>query len=83
MNAKNLREHMHAVPFKPFSIYLPGDKKIHVPHPDFIAISESGRSATVHGPKDEIFIVDVMLITALEIGRVKRRRTANSGKARN
>ena len=76
MNAKNLREHLHAVPFKPFTIYLPGDKKIHVPHTDFIAMSESGRTATVYGPKDEIFIVDVMLITALEIAAVKRRPAA-------
>ena len=67
---------MHAVPFKPFTIYLPGEKKIHVPHPDFIAMSERGRSATVHGPKEEIFIVDVMLITALGIAAVKRRPAA-------
>ena len=67
---------MHAVPFNPFKIHLPGAKKIRVPHPDFIAISPSGRTVQVHGSKDEIYTVDVFLITALEVESTKTGRSA-------
>ena len=69
---------MHAVPFKPFKIHLAGSKKIRVPHPDFITVSPSGRTAIVYGPKDETYTVDVLLITALEIEAPRTRRTAKS-----
>ena len=69
---------MHAVPFKPFKIHLPESKKIRVPHPDFITVSPSGRTAIVYGPKDETYTVDVLLITALEIEAPRTRRTAKS-----
>ena len=69
---------MHAVPFKPFKIHLPGSKKIRVSHSDFISISPSGRILVVHGPKDEVYTLDVFLITALEIESAKAGRVSKA-----
>ena len=69
---------MHAVPFKPFKIHLPGSKKIRVPHPDFITVSPSGRTAIVFGPKDETYDVDIFLITALEVEPSRAGRVSKS-----
>ena len=78
MTATRIRDLMHAVPFKPFKIHLPGNKRIRVPHPDFISISPSGRIVVVHGPKDEVYDVDVFLITALEIETRKAKKATKS-----
>ena len=66
MTATRIRELLHAVPFKPFKIHLPGGEKIRVPHPDFMSVAPSGRIAVVFGPKDETYTLDVFLITALQ-----------------
>lgn len=66
MTANRIRELLHAVPFRPFKIHLPGGEKIRVPHPDIMSIAPSGRFAVVIGPKDETHTVDVFRITALE-----------------
>ena len=80
MTVTRIRELWHAVPFKPFKIHLPGSKKIRVPHPDFITVSPSGRTAIVFGPKDETYTVDVFLITALEVEPSRSAKSAKSTK---
>ena len=75
MTPNRIRELLHAVPFTPFKIHLPGGDKIRVPHPDFMSVSPSGRIAVVFGPKDQTYTLDVFLITALEA------EAARAGKA--
>ena len=69
---------MHAVPFRPFRVHLPGSKKIRVPHSDFISISPSGQIVVIHGPKDEVYTVDVFLIAALELESAKAGRASKT-----
>lgn len=76
MTANRIRELLHAVPFRPFKILLPDGVKLRVPHPDFISIAPSGRIAVVIGPKDQVYTVDVFLITALETDPPKARSGA-------
>ena len=71
MTASRIRDLLHAAPFRPFKIHLPGGDKIRVPHPDFMSVAPSGRIAVVFGPKDETYTLDVFLITALEAERPK------------
>ena len=78
MTATRIRDLMHAVPFKPFKIHLPGAKIIRVPHSDFISISPSGRIVVVHGPKDEVYTLDVFLIVALEAEPSKAGKASKS-----
>jgi len=69
MTATELKQFWHATPFVPFNIILAGSEKLHVPHPDFLSVSPSGRIATVWKKGDNHTSVDVMLITAVETAR--------------
>jgi uncharacterized protein YndB with AHSA1/START domain len=79
MTATELRKFWHAAPFEPFNIVLAGSEKLHVPHPDFLSVSPSGRIAYVWKKGDDRTAVDVMLITAVETTRngSKSRRSPN------
>ena len=74
MTATALREFWHRSPFVPFDIILPGRSRIHVPHPDFLTISPSGRVAHIWMRGERSATVDIFLITALEKCPEKARR---------
>ncbi len=75
MTATEIRKFWHTTPFAPFNIVLAGSEKLHVPHPDFLALSPNGRVAHVWRKNDDYTAVDVMLITALK-------KTKNGSKSR-
>ena len=66
MNMTELRKAVHARPFKPFTIYMADGRKLGVSHPDFIAMSSTGRTATVYAEgemgADQI---DMLLVTRI------------------
>ena len=69
MAVEKLREVVNANPFVPFSMRLADGRTIPVVHPDYIAFSQSGRIVCAfHGPNDASTFVDVVLVTALEMG---------------
>jgi hypothetical protein len=74
MTANRIRKLLHAVPFAPFKIHLPGGEKLRVPHPDFMSVAPSGRIAVVIGSKDEVYTLHVFLITALKLEPSKTAR---------
>ena len=75
MTATELRKFWHRSPFVPFDIVLPGRAKLHVPHPDFLNVSPSGRMAKVWLNDEDEAAVDVFLITAVEENsRTKKKR---------
>lgn len=75
MTREELRKVLTASPFRPFRIHLGDGRALEVPHPDFAALHPTGRTLVVFGPKEEPFeIVDVMLITSIEVGNGTRRR---------
>ena len=76
MTATELRKFWHSNPFIPFDIVVPGRPKLHVPHPDFLNVSPSGRIAKVWLNDEDEASVDVFLITAVgqNSGNGKRRR---------
>ncbi len=63
-----------AQPFRPFTLQLAEGTRVHVPHPEFLSCSRTGRTIAVAGSDDVIKIVDVMLVTAIEVGDRKLRR---------
>jgi hypothetical protein len=82
---KDLRDVMHARPFRQFWLCLADGRKLHVAHPDFIAVSPTGRVVTIHAPdpvEGGIEIADLLLATRITFrkpGSGKRggkRRTA-------
>jgi len=73
MKADELRALLDARPFHPFSIRLGDGRELVVDHPEFLATSPAGDIAIVFRREGGFNIVDVELVTDLE---VKARSTA-------
>jgi hypothetical protein len=67
MTAEQLRAMREANPFRPFTIHLADGRKMDVPHRDFLSLSPSGRIIIVYQPNDAFNVVDLYLVTDLEI----------------
>ena len=69
MTIEQLRKIHQSQPFGPFSLHMAGGRALHVPHPELLSHSVSGRTVIVF-PEDEDFsVVDLLLVTELEIHR--------------
>jgi hypothetical protein len=71
MTAKEFRTVGEAVPFRPFIIHLADGRSFLVPHRDFISQSPSGRTIIVYRSDDSFSIVDLYLVTELEVQEPK------------
>ena len=83
MKMSKIREVLHTQPFRPFQIHLADGGRIPVPHEDFIALEPAGREIIVFRSDNSHQIVDVLLITRLEIkarngARAKKKRKSRS-----
>lgn len=67
MTSEQLRLAQQAAPFQPFSIHLPDGRKLHVPHPEFLSVAPTGRIAVVYQEDGSASVIDVLLVTALEL----------------
>jgi hypothetical protein len=68
MTVEELRHHIKARPFRPFSLHVADGRTILVSHHDFILVSPSGRIIYVFQPDDSHDILDIMLITGISFG---------------
>ncbi len=67
MTSEQLRRAHQATPFRPFTIRMADGRPFPIPHPDFLSLSPSGRTAVVYHPDDSASIVDLLLMTELEL----------------
>ncbi len=68
MSADELRRLLGAVPFRPFTVYLPSEKAFRIPHSDFALLTPNGRTFIVSQEQsDAVDILDVPLITRVEV----------------
>ena len=67
MTIEQLRAVHQAIPFRPFTIHLADGRQIRVPHREFLSHSPSGRTIIVHHEDDTFSIVDLLLVTELEV----------------
>ena len=67
MKIGKIREALHAQPFRPFWIHLADGGCLRVAHEDFVALAPTGRESVVFQPDDSHQVVDVMLVTRLEV----------------
>jgi hypothetical protein len=67
MTIERLREFYNAQPFRPFVIHLADGREIPVQHPNFLAAAPSGRTIGVYQPDDTFNMVDLLLVTDLEV----------------
>jgi hypothetical protein len=67
MTVEQLKNVVRAQPFRPFTIHTGDGRAFLVKHPDFISRSASGRTVIVHGDDESFSILDMLLVTELEI----------------
>lgn len=77
MTAEQLRTLREANPFRPFTIHLADGRALTVPHRDFVSQSPTGRTTIVYHSDDSFSIVDLLLITELEVPAQMESDTGN------
>jgi hypothetical protein len=75
MKISELQKLYDAEPFRPFLIHMADGRKIPVKHREFMALSPSGRTAYVYQLNDDSDVIDVALVTSLEL-----RKSLSNGK---
>jgi hypothetical protein len=75
MTVEQLREIWKADPFRPFIIHLADGRNISVNHRDFLMSSPSGRTIIVYQPDDSFNVIDLPVVTDLEVSNGKSRRS--------
>jgi hypothetical protein len=76
MTVQQLRETWRAQPFRPFTMHLADGREIRVEHQEFLMLSPSGRTVIVYQPDDSHNVIDLLLVTDLEVkanGRGKKK----------
>jgi hypothetical protein len=75
MNMEVLRKAVHARPFKPFTIYLADGRRLVVTHPDFVAMSSTGRDATIYAAGEKAADqIDMLLVTRISFRTASLKR---------
>jgi len=67
MRAEFLYDTIHAEPFRPFTISLADGKTFQVTHPDWIGFRQGSRTAAIFWETDRVTLIDVGLITSLDV----------------
>jgi hypothetical protein len=67
MTIEQLRAVHQAQPFRPFTIHTADGRTTLVPHSEFLSHSQSGRTVIVHQPDESFSIIDLLLVTELEV----------------
>ena len=66
MTKEAIKDSVNAQPFKPFALRLTDGSLVPVPQPEFILISQGGRTAIINTEGERLKILDLSLITAIE-----------------
>lgn len=67
MTAEQFRSLLRQQPFQPFTIRMADGRSFEVAHPDFVAQSQSGRTVIVVQPDDSYSMLDLLLMSELEV----------------
>lgn len=66
MTVQQLRAAHRAAPFQPFTVHMADGRSFHVPHPDFLFMSPTGRTVIIFQENEEFSILDLRLMTEIE-----------------
>lgn len=67
MTIEQFKNVLHADPFHPFTIHMGDGRVFLVKHRDFVSRSPSGRTVVVHSDDDSFSVLDLLLVTELEV----------------
>ncbi len=77
MTVEQLRAVYRAQPFHPFVLHLADGRQIPVQHPEYILTVPSGRTIFVVQPDDSTNIIDLLLVTDIELKPVSQASGGN------
>ena len=66
MTIQRLRAAHRAIPFRPFNVSMADDRSFHVPHPDFLFMSPTGRTVIICEEKEDFSILDLLQMTEIQ-----------------
>jgi hypothetical protein len=78
MTIEQLRNVYNAQPFQPFLMHLADGRNVPIRHRDFLMPSPSGRTLIVYQPDDSFNIIDLLLVTDLEVTSTRASREPSS-----
>jgi hypothetical protein len=67
MTVEQLKNGHGAKPFRPFTVHMGDGRSFRVDHPEFLSRSQSGRTIVVHQPDEGFRVLDMLLVTELEM----------------
>jgi hypothetical protein len=67
MTVEQLKNVHGSKPFRPFTIHMGDGRSFRVDHPEFLSRFPSGRTIIVHQPDDSFSVLDMRLVTELEM----------------
>jgi len=67
MTTDRIRGLYQARPFQPFTVHLADGRQVPVVHHEFMMLAPSERTIIVQQPDDTMNIIDLLLVTDLEI----------------
>ncbi len=79
MTVERFRKTLNAQPFAPFTIRVADGRSFDVRHRDFVAQSPSGRTISVFADDDGCSILDLLLVSELEIHPPPQRGHSGNG----
>jgi len=59
MTIEQLKKAYSAQPFRPFDVHLADGRRIEVPHPEFLAMSPTGRTVIIVRPDDDYHVGEI------------------------
>jgi len=80
MTSKQITDAIRAEPFQPFTMHLADGRKFSVKHPEFVAHAPNGRTVIWLSEKEDMEVIDVLMITSLS--SKNGRSTRGRGKKR-
>lgn len=76
MTIEQLRAVQQATPFRPYVLQPADGDRIVVRHPELVLITPGGRTIAVATSADAVKIIDLSLVTAIDIPKNHRRTRA-------
>jgi hypothetical protein len=79
MTIEQVRTYYDAQPFQPFVVHLADGREISIPSREFMMAAPSGRTIAVYQADSTVHVIDLLLVTDLELrpvgnGARKRKR---------
>jgi hypothetical protein len=75
MTTEQFQATLHQNPFLPFTIRMADGRAFDVPHRDFVSRSPSGRTVIVHHENENYSVLDLLLMSELEVQRTNGQST--------